>query len=503
MKKGQLTGLLVVLVILSGCGRKENISNRTETDTVSSQTVTEIDTERISERNAKIQAAAEAWAEAFCSRDGQALYDLFDPERREEFYGMEIVQSTPEDSYIAIGWSSPWAMDHLYTIETNGEQTIFTYYPMTSNPHRWVWKQKVSWKQVDGSWYGYEEEFVQYEQIVAAAEFTEAYSGGIAGTPMDYRTDSEGWEAALEELAQSEEVYRRLLTTPDRAAEYLLNLHGGVGEVIQQGDKEASVIYRFADESQAALIMKQSENGEIWLPEDIIENGVYKQLTADQESIQQLEKLSSSPEASKKKAELAENVEETEVYDAYTKMIDNVRTYLADKAPEGLINDHSFSIALLTCKDYGIPGYLIEDIDGNGTDELIFGVTGINPELSSTWDGVIYDIYTMSDGELVHVLNGWERNRYYFCENGMIANEGSSGAADSNYAYFTFEASNLHLVEAVIYDGMRDADHPWFYSTESEYDSENASPISEEQAEEIMEKYVYECPKFVPFTDRN
>ncbi|MBT9778386.1 hypothetical protein GPL15_17960 [Clostridium sp. MCC353] len=160
-----------------------------------------------------------------------------------------------------------------------------------------------------------------------------------------------------------------------------------------------------------------------------------------------------------------------------------------------------FSTALITTGSYGTRGYLIEDIDGNGIDELIFGENGTNPD--SQWDGVIFNIYTISDEELVQVLNGWERNKYFFCENGMIANEGSSGAANSNYAYFTFEGSELHLVEAVIYDGMKDAADPWFYSTESEFYSENAEPISEEKAIEIREKYIYERPEFIPFTEEN
>lgn len=161
--------------------------------------------------------------------------------------------------------------------------------------------------------------------------------------------------------------------------------------------------------------------------------------------------------------------------------------------------NYDFSDVMLTSGYYsgGTRGYLIEDIDGNGVDELIFGENGSEPD--GTQGGIIYDIYTMSDGELVHVLNGWVRNRYYLCENGMIANEGSSGAGNSNYSYFTFDGSKIHLVESVIYDGMKDAENPWFYSTESEDDAENAEPVSEERADEIRGKYKYEYPVFVPF----
>lgn len=141
-------------------------------------------------------------------------------------------------------------------------------------------------------------------------------------------------------------------------------------------------------------------------------------------------------------------------------------------------------------------GYLIEDIDGNGTEELIFGENG-----SGAWDGVIYDLYTIHDGELVHVFDGWDRNRYYLCENGMIANEGSSASDLSVYAYYVFEGTELHLVEAVLYNGWKFPDNPWCYSTKTvDYsDLENMELINKDQAWAIMEKYVYAQPTFISF----
>ena len=79
-------------------------------------------------------------------------------------------------------------------------------------------------------------------------------------------------------------------------------------------------------------------------------------------------------------------------------------------------------------------------------------------------------------------------NRYYLCENGMLANEGASGASDFRYSYYTF-------------DGVK---QPWFYlsgemdSDESGGSAEDAEPISEMRAEEIRETYVYTYPAFIP-----
>lgn len=185
----------------------------------------------------------------------------------------------------------------------------------------------------------------------------------------------------------------------------------------------------------------------------------------------------------------------------YEELIEDVSERIKSKDTDAPADDR-FSSALIVSGYYAdrVRGYLIQDIDGDGVEELIFGENGTDAE--GVRGTIVYDIYTISGGELVHVLDGWVRNRYYLCENGMIANEGSNGADNSSYAYFTLENNALHLVESVICDGMRDAENPWFYSTKSEYDAENAEPVSEEKANEIMGKYVYLYPELIPFEDR-
>ena len=189
--------------------------------------------------------------------------------------------------------------------------------------------------------------------------------------------------------------------------------------------------------------------------------------------------------------------EPPEQRDYYGELIEAARKCSVEKDAEMLENYDFSSVIRMSGIDDETLGYQIKDLDGNGTGELIFG--GNRAEPGHAWDGIIYDIYTIADGELIHVLDGWERNRYYLCENGMIANEGSSSAFNSNYSYFTFEGEELELVESVIYDEMKDAGHPWFYSTESEYDAEYADPISEEWANEIIGSYRYQRPVFTPF----
>lgn len=195
--------------------------------------------------------------------------------------------------------------------------------------------------------------------------------------------------------------------------------------------------------------------------------------------------------------------EQTELHAYYEELITTAKECIEGKVEEEY-EDYDFSYIIYRYgAHYGASlrlGYLIKDIDGNGTDELIFGQ---NDDPDSAWDGVIYDLYTISDGKLIHVFDGGERSTYHLCENGMIANEGADGAAMSVYAYYNFEGTELNLAEAVLYNGWEDSDNPWFYSTETDsyYDTENLESISGEQAWTIIEKYVYERPTFIPFVE--
>lgn len=140
-------------------------------------------------------------------------------------------------------------------------------------------------------------------------------------------------------------------------------------------------------------------------------------------------------------------------------------------------------------------GYLIRDLDGDGVDELIFGEN----DDDSSWNGYVYNIYTISDGEVVRLIDGWERSIYYFCENGCIAHEWSGSAFEGGENYYRYENGRFTLIESVVFDiGMNYEN--WFHSTE--YDSgnwEEYQPITMEQAEEIRGKYVMERPQFTPF----
>ena len=142
-------------------------------------------------------------------------------------------------------------------------------------------------------------------------------------------------------------------------------------------------------------------------------------------------------------------------------------------------------------------GYCVRDINGDGVDELMIGRID---EYSDP--GMFYDLYTMIDGQRVLVKSSGERDRYYLCQDQTIANEGSSGAALSIWGYYDFVSGQLQLKEGIFTDGDKHPENPYFYTTTTFYE-DYSNPISEEEAENIINKYTYETIPYISLADIN
>ena len=176
-----------------------------------------------------------------------------------------------------------------------------------------------------------------------------------------------------------------------------------------------------------------------------------------------------------------------------------------DKGLEnGFSDEEQLSLDISTCfymnnSDFEILGYMIKDLDGDGVDELLLGensADGLGPD--EGWDSIIYDLYTMQDGKVVHVFDGWERNRYYMCTDGTIANEGSGGAAYTSWAYYEYKDGKLNLVESVFTDTDDELMGHYYYSNEEPYVDES-NEVTEDEAMDIVERYKYKKLEFTPF----
>ena len=120
-------------------------------------------------------------------------------------------------------------------------------------------------------------------------------------------------------------------------------------------------------------------------------------------------------------------------------------------------------------------GCLITDLDGNGIDEMI--VTDGN---------LIYDLYTCSGGEYIHILSGAERDSFTLTADNEIVNVSSGGAGHTLYRMYLYYGTNLIPMELILCDASKDAIAPWFRGID---DPENVQPISEQEARDIIDMY--------------
>ena len=155
-----------------------------------------------------------------------------------------------------------------------------------------------------------------------------------------------------------------------------------------------------------------------------------------------------------------------------------------------------FSSDLLTANDYyQTPGWLLRDLDGDGIPELLLG---------ANWDeghAVIFNIYRYGGTRAVCVVNGWNRNRWYLCTDGSLANEGSSSAFESSYSYYRYTSGELQHLETLLYLDDGSGGSPWRYSvTPDQYvNSGDFHSVTEAEATAVMDKYTHETLAFTPF----
>lgn len=85
-------------------------------------------------------------------------------------------------------------------------------------------------------------------------------------------------------------------------------------------------------------------------------------------------------------------------------------------------------------------GYLLLDVDGDGTQELLTG-TLISDEF---YVPIVFEMYTLTpEGSVVRVFSSQERARYYLCEDNSFLFEGANSAADSVSCSYSYAAGTL------------------------------------------------------------
>lgn len=158
----------------------------------------------------------------------------------------------------------------------------------------------------------------------------------------------------------------------------------------------------------------------------------------------------------------------TAIPEAYQPLIDKYTTALTEHwGGEACINaDISLLVSYVTTPSE--LGYALLDLDDDGTDELIIA--------NDAERQVIYDLYSLVDGNVVHVFTGWDRNSYELREGYRILNIGSNSAASTDYVYCHLSGGKLVTDSLIRFDAMQDPDHPWFRGT----GENDLAPITDE-----------------------
>lgn len=87
-------------------------------------------------------------------------------------------------------------------------------------------------------------------------------------------------------------------------------------------------------------------------------------------------------------------------------------------------------------------GYTLQDLDYDDIPELIISAFGEY----TAGQGLIFDLYTFKNGELQFLLSSDERDSFYLCTDGSIANMGSSGADDMSWCNYVLDPEDGQFI---------------------------------------------------------
>jgi len=136
-------------------------------------------------------------------------------------------------------------------------------------------------------------------------------------------------------------------------------------------------------------------------------------------------------------------------------------------------------------------GYVLQDLNGDGVDELIIMGTGENNNSGN----VLYEIDTLINGQPLQLACSSARNRYYLRIDGRIVNEGSNSAFNSAVFLYEVGSDGLIPVEGVItYFPGNEMDSCYYQSGHCDYEPwSNDEPITMEQYEASWDQYKSLC----------
>ena len=190
---------------------------------------------------------------------------------------------------------------------------------------------------------------------------------------------------------------------------------------------------------------------------------------------------------------------------AYAKQIERYYTALTEQWDESAYFEHEMSASAAYYYEGNAlenVGFAYMDLDADNSKELIIGAIK-----NAEQDPLVFEIWTLKDGEPVMLAQSGSRNRYYMQytkEDNVwsVAYEAENGAANHAVYYLNLSKGKFEVNQGIVYDAVANENAPWFMAYDLDWDVSNDTAITEDIAEGIMdaERNNYTAIEYRPYS---